>query len=100
MKSPLSVTILLHYFYSPTDWPEGVANYPRQVQAGAMKEFVDQGLLREVGPAASGLARPKGSPRYEKTEALEIYVKALLSVPYPVQKWVIPGFEGDGRPVE
>lgn len=65
--------ILLHYHYSPED-------YPCKSEAFnlAMNKFVKAGIFE----CAGGVYIPN-------KQALAVYVKALSEVPLPKSKWVI-----------
>jgi hypothetical protein len=76
--TPLKVEILLHYYYSPLDCEN--VEFPAQQEA--IGEFLRAGLLME---------EPEGCGRRYcgNTEALNVYVEALMKVPLPHQAWVI-----------
>lgn len=78
--SPLQVEILLFYWYT------GGEDFPR-IRHNMVRETID-------GFAMSGLLmkQPDGNnPEYvANREALETYINAVLAVPLPVQRWVMP----------
>lgn len=77
--SPLEIEIILHYHISGVDHDRMTA--PAVVDA--IRRFM-----------AAGLMQPKtGSQHkrsYELTDGGRMLVDALCSVPFPVQKWVMP----------
>jgi hypothetical protein len=75
--TPLGIEILLHYYTTPGQYRDGDFSAPAVSEA--LRHFADTGLLR--GNHRDG---------YTSTEATEVYVGAICSVPAPVQKWVIP----------
>lgn len=78
-QSPLELAILLHYYCLPGDYPRLEGN---DAVKRIIEKFVKAGLL--VGWNGK-------DQKYEANRpALEVYVNALLSVPFPEQKWIIP----------
>lgn len=78
--TPLKVEILLHYWYSPEDYDPERIGFPAQQEA--IGEFVAAGLIRENLPGSS--------PRYTgNSDALRVYVEAILAVPVPHQEWIL-----------
>ena len=78
--SPLQVEILLHYWWSPSDFElhsEGSA-----AQKEFCEELVRLGILSRVTGGTNFYTANK--------EALKPYVEAVLAVPLPVQVWVVP----------
>jgi hypothetical protein len=76
--TPYEIEFLLHYYYSPNDFPN--------LDCGAARDAIDKFL--KLGLICICLL-PKR--RYHGNhEALEVYVNALCAVPLPVKKWVIP----------
>lgn len=77
--SPLEVRILLHYWYSPEDFDDHM-EAPAQTEIHA--RFVALGLLEY---------REGQVPRFRGvTDALRPYVEAVLDIPLPVKKWILP----------
>ncbi len=75
--TPLEVEILLHYYYSPHDYE----NLDAPAIKEAMEKFCKAGILTEW---------INRTPRfYKNDEALELYIKAICSVPLPTRKWII-----------
>jgi len=87
--SPLKIKIALHYFWSPRDYPDQTS----QADIEALAYFVNDGLL-----TTNNLDMDNGesSVEYEATTKLKAYVEALMKVPLPVEKWVIPAFDLNG----
>ncbi len=77
MTSPLVIKIGLHYWTSPTDY-----GFDSTAVREAHEAFVSAGLLEK-------LAEPnKHGAMYKPTPGLDMWVKALCSVPWPIQKWI------------
>lgn len=75
----------LHYWTSLTEYGADNPNHANSsVVQDLLKDFVNGGLLRKLDKP-----NEHGST-YERTDALEVWVKALCNVPWPVQAWVIP----------
>lgn len=77
--TPLEIEILLHYYYT------GGEDFPRRNAPAAQEaiaRFLNLGLL-EVA------SHPTGA-QYHATKGVEVYVEALMAVPLPVRKWLIP----------
>lgn len=72
--TPLKIEILLHYHYSTEDFQDSPAAQT------AINEFVKLGILQRQ------LMSSKIKP---VREALDLYIKELLAVKLPTQKWVI-----------
>jgi hypothetical protein len=77
--TPLEIEIALHYYYTPLPYP----NMP--MRDGIVDAFLAAGLLQP----REGEYPPDWS-KYERTDRLTAYCKALQAVPLPVQKWVAP----------
>lgn len=79
--TPLLIEMLLHYHYSGVDYREG------DFQAPSVREGID--WLRDE---ARMIENDDESRRrtYKLSERGEIYVKALMTVPLPVQVWAMP----------
>lgn len=78
--TPLHITIALHYHCMADPYP----NLHIDVHRRYAEHLAEAGLLREaVGPVDAPVA-------YEATEGLAVFIKALCSTPFPVQKWVMP----------
>lgn len=84
MASPLEIQIAIHFWTRPTKYAE---HEPDHRNSGAVKAilswYVRDGLLEPTAPNEHGEI-------YKATEALGVWVDALCTVPFPVQKWVIP----------
>lgn len=72
--TPLKIEILLHYHYTTEDFPNSYA------ASEAIEEFVKIGILQR---------KPMSSNVKPVKEALDLYIKQLLAVKLPTQKWVI-----------
>lgn len=80
INSPLEIQILLHYHYSPVDYPNRSEAFYM-----SMRRFEEAGLFT-CDLTKGGEDQQMYIP---DREALEMYVKALLNVPAPKRKWVI-----------
>lgn len=83
MATPLEIKICLHYYAMVDEYEGGAGShwYSPAVQE-ALRRLHQDGLLS---------FSPSGEPRlYDRGPALECYVTALCSVPFPAQQWVIP----------
>ena len=79
-NSPLHIEIALHFYYT------GLAPVCISSNAGegAVEDLVSAGLVTAVREEGFNTSyRPVPA-------ALEVYVKALMAVPYPVNKWLMP----------
>ena len=79
--TPLEIEILLHYYSRGDDYRDGDFSAP------AVRSAIDSfrgvlGLLQE-NPG-------KGGGAYHITERGKVYVAALMDVPLPEQRWVMP----------
>ena len=80
--TPFELDILLHYYSIAEDHP--VVNRKPPIWPETRKAFLDEGLMELV---------PMGEVRwatYRLTERGQAYIKAILEVPLPVKKWVMP----------
>lgn len=85
--TPLAIEILLHYHGHAYDYREGDFSAP------AVRELIDR--FRGDNPlyTDSGMLEIEtqmGNRSYRLTDKGRVYVAALLSVPLPVQVWVLP----------
>lgn len=82
--SPIEISIALWYYCRVGDYGRfnGDNNFDAPAVQSAIKGFVDKGLLI-ANPAPNECI-------YRGTDALNVYVDALCSVPLPVQRWVMP----------
>lgn len=78
--APIDISMALHYWTTGTDFPGSVGE-TRGPQMRVISELCSAGLLE---------VNPDGPAAYKATEAMRVYIDALLAVPYPVQKWVMP----------
>lgn len=85
MTTPLHIGIALHYWTSPGDYDGGGSAH---FHSGATQAYL--GHLVEVGLLEKLDAPDKYGATYRSTDALRVYIDGLLSVPYPIQKWVLP----------
>lgn len=91
MTTPLHLNIALHYHACISRYAEHDPPHANSIATRKYKQdLIDAGLLKD---------RTDPEPdRYTRdllpTDALEIYVRALCAVPFPVQRWVIPSIEG------
>lgn len=87
MASPLKIMIGLHYWTTSGEYDGGdTPHWESPAAQDALKDFVNGGLLRRTDTGRRGAT-------YEATDALEVWVKGLCEVPWPVQKWVLPTYE-------
>jgi len=96
MASPLKIMIGLHYYTTPTEYSEHDHDHRNsEAVLDAVSDFVAAGLLKVRNkPSEYG-------SRYEATEGLEVWVKGLCDVRWPVQTWIIPSDVGNsGKPHE
>lgn len=78
--SILEVSILLHYWASPEEYP----NSNSDAFCASAKEFVKHGILIDTG----------GKTRYKVNEEIaKPYIDAVTSVPLPTQNFVIPPYK-------
>ena len=92
--SPLEISILLHYFNTITDYLEGDFSEPA-VRCAIDRFYKVDGLLK---PTPEALRRTRGA--YVITERGGAYVKALTTLPLPVQVWVMPAAAPIGKTQE
>lgn len=76
--TPGELQILIHYWCVPGDYNNLDSTFGKK----AIKRFIDAGLIVENKPN-------KGQRYSQNHEAMEVYIKAVCSVPLPVQKWTI-----------
>lgn len=78
--TPLHILIAIHYHCHAEQHPM----LHNQVHRDYAEDLAGAGLLRLANWATTA------TPAYEKTEGLAVFVEALCSTPFPVQKWVMP----------
>lgn len=80
---PLALSIAIHYWTTPGDYDGGnTDHFHSPATSEWIMALIDKGLL---------VRSNKAGQLYEgNNEALEVYINALCSVPFPTQKWVIP----------
>ena len=78
--SPLGIEILLHYHCIASDHRACVENVPiwPEIRDWLLKE----GLVKTPSKVSSRT--------YDLTERGEVYIRALLNTPLPVQRWAMP----------
>jgi hypothetical protein len=74
INTPSNLELLLHCFYSPEPHP--------RYTASAIQEGIGYLLNNEMITASDSY--------YRTTEKGNAYIKYLMNVPFPVQKWEIP----------
>lgn len=92
VHAPLELLIAVHYYYSNGEKYVGYNTEHDNSEAVRLikARMVEAGLLCEV-------SHPGPTADYERTDALVVWIEAMCSVPFPIQKWVIPEKEhGDG----
>ena len=91
--TPFELDILLHYYAICEDHPVVRNNPP--IWKGTRDAFIETGLME---------VRLENDPHYQcctyrLTERGNAYIEAVLSVPLPVQKWVMPDPNSWGLPL-
>lgn len=82
MVTPLHIEIAMHYHCRTGQYEMVTTNETRRQYAD---DLVDAGMLKRVpGPG------PQATVEYASTPGLAVWIKAICSVPFPVQQWVIP----------
>lgn len=81
----LQLSILLHYYCHPDDWPGDNTN---ETVFKCFSELLIWDLLAAEPQISSCRSE------YRITKRGEAYVRGILETPLPVQQWVIPGREG------
>lgn len=79
--TPLKIEIVLFYFARMADHPFMVGDAP-------IRDQVEAELL------ADGLIQRGQERRFEPTDRARAYVEALMAMPLPVQRWVMPDVGG------
>lgn len=82
--TPLQIEILLHYYTRTDDYREGDFSAPAVCEA--INDFRD----RPDGPLISQEQVICRHACYALTERGKVFVEAILSLPLPVQEWVMP----------
>lgn len=83
--TPLEINIMLHYYYSPDDFRNGDFSAP------AVRCAIDR-FKGELGLLTAD-TQENSSRYYKPTERGEVYIRALMELPLPVQTWVMPTAE-------
>ena len=78
--TPLQLEILLHYYACANDFRDGDFSAP------AVREAIDRFKDGEMLTIDDG----KGVATYMLTERGRVYVEAVLAVPLPERRWVMP----------
>lgn len=78
--APMELSMAIHYFVRADDFPGVVAGLGPQT--GCVSRLLEAGLIE---------ATPDGPAAFAATDGMRVYIDALLAVPYPVKKWVMPG---------
>lgn len=78
--TPLEISILLHYSYSPEDFRQGDFSAP------AVREAIDR--FRDVDSLLTKSDRD--GQTYALSERGRVYVEALQSLPLPIKTWLMP----------
>lgn len=81
--TPINITVLLHYYYATDDYNGG--NYEVPSVRMAIDYLHRQGLIE-----TNVNSKNPDDPHYKISERGQVYVKALMDVPLPVQAWVMP----------
>jgi hypothetical protein len=77
MTTPLYIEIGLHYYTRADEFEH--LDAPACVEA--IGEFVEAGLLKPT---------PDGRRKYEPTDGMRAWARALCAVPFPHQQWIVP----------
>lgn len=88
MATPLEIDIALWYHTRATDYGVGNGsdyNFHMPAVQQTFQRFIDAGLLKKHEP------NPDLPQRYYGTEGLRVYVEALCNMPWPEQRWIMPG---------
>lgn len=88
--TPLEMEILIHYYgHAGDDYREG--NFEAPVVRETIDAFRDREKLIRYTTDEEKKAMPCGySQCYTLTDRGRVYVEALMTVPLPVQVWVMP----------
>ena len=85
--TPFEIEVLLHYHYSPHDYP-GLDSNPAVMDA--VTKFCQAGILTEW---------TNRTPRFYKNDAaMKAYIDTITSIPLPKQVWIIPEQEKINQP--
>lgn len=87
--TPYALGIVLHYYARADEHSDAMRN-PNSWQDN-VDRLVDMGLIRPRRDTTNY------SGTYETTERGEVYVKAVLALPLPVQAWVMPNAAATGE---
>lgn len=80
--TPNDIDILLHYYCSNTEHERIEAPAVRE----SIQDFLREGILRQREPEERSLY----GATYTTTDRGQMLIRALCSVPYPEQRWVMP----------
>lgn len=75
--TPYEITMLLEIYCGPQE-PSAP---PSTLRAETLAGFARNGLVESATDCARG---------YRATERAKVYIDALCSTPWPVQKWIMP----------
>lgn len=89
--TPLIIEILLHYFYSPTEYRNGDLSAPA-VRDGIVWLRDEAMLIR------TRAERNEYGSTYEVTDRGRAHIENLKALPLPISKWVMPPFAGANEP--
>ena len=80
--TPYEFSVLLHYYVSGAEHPD----YARQVPVWdpTIRGLLACGMIE----MRDGTTRPN-SASYKTTEKADVWIKTVLSTPFPVQRWVV-----------
>lgn len=91
--TPLEIDIIMHYYCRADDYREGDFTAPAVRET--INRFRDELGLLEPNKRDRQFCEP--SAAYQLTERGRVFIDALMKVPLPVQKWVMPEGEGVSR---
>lgn len=80
--SPFEIKILLHIYTTPAEFPLSERSVP--LHRETTSRFMDDGLI-----TASGVCCQDEHP-FKLTERGRVYLDAMMSLPLPEQRWVMP----------
>jgi hypothetical protein len=87
MSSPLEIKIAMHYWALVGDYEDGKGeHWNSPAVQSILGSFVHDGLLKRAGNEVM--------EKYQRTDALGVWVDAICAVPKPVQMWIIPPMSG------
>ncbi len=83
--TPYEIDLILWYYSRAEDHPDVKRDPP--IFQPTMRAFLHDELLRYLAETERHQKHPMS---YEITERGQAYVEALMRVPLPVQRWVMP----------